>query len=330
MLRLPLDRLPEAAHARHGALRDYFCDKDAIAIRRGDAWECALEWPDGLDRHVDPQLDAGLAWWGGNIKHREMVFARRRTGRLLTCLYDTWTLHSWSEWLMRAGGIPPRITILHIDDHRDLASPRLFATDAGMRDAITQKDVDLLAPVSIHDGITSGAIGMGSFMTPFLYTVPHVEVRHLCQPPKVRGTQDYRIARTTAPDTLIEPGRERIAIELSPKKSVATGPGCYRLTSDEGAWLSEISNGPVLLHIDMDFFNNRYDGDTDWQTRVDRLDPSGDDCNAKIDQVVHALRTSGIGNRIEDIVLCYPPGFFPAEMWAHADARLRPQLNQLL
>ncbi len=29
-------------------------------------------------------------------------------------------------------------------------------------------------------------------------------------------------------------------------------------------WSNDLGPGPILVHIDMDYFNNRYDGDSDW------------------------------------------------------------------
>ncbi|MBI3438210.1 MAG: hypothetical protein HY054_06100, partial [Proteobacteria bacterium] len=118
--------LSESFLERHAALRDYFCDKDAEAKGVADGWELSLGWPGGVERHVDPRLDEGLAWWGDGVRREAMALARRREGKVLRSLYDSWTLHSWSEWLARQSAPPSNLTILHVDDHEDLGSPRLF------------------------------------------------------------------------------------------------------------------------------------------------------------------------------------------------------------
>jgi hypothetical protein len=243
MLTVPLDRLPHASHDRHAALRDYFCDKDAIADRDGKNWSLTLRWPDGEARHVDPRLDEGLAWWGGATSRAMMGLARRRSDRILTTLYDTWNLQGWSEWLVRHGSTRD-ITVLHVDDHSDLAPPRLFLNDAGWLDAITGARVDFACPASVRAAIESGAIGMGSFLTPFLHAVRPVQVRHLRQPPRTHGTFEYTIHRTTVADTLLRPGAPRPAITLVPQVG-----GDYLLTSDVDHWLADIGDGPVLLSI---------------------------------------------------------------------------------
>lgn len=326
MLHLPPERLPVSAAERHAALRDYFCDKDADATRTSEGWSLSLRWPGDLERHVDPQLLEGLAWWNEGVKLESMALARRRSGRILTALYDTWTLHSWSEWLERRGGAS-EVIILHVDDHRDVAAPRLIADAAGFRDAITSQPVDLARPEQVRCAIESGAIGMGSFMTPFLHVAPQAEVRHLCQPPKARSTTDYRIVLGHEADTLLQPGEARPSVDLR-ECSDAIGPGMYRLTPSLEAWIEGAAK-PALLHIDMDYFCNRYDGDAMWSTRPNVLDPSLDQVVEKIDALIATLRLYARTAPIEDIVIAYSPGFFPAEFWREADARLRTGLEDL-
>ena len=327
-LRVPLERLPEDPAERHGALRDYFCDKDAEAVRRGDSWELRLAWPDGEERHVDPALETGLQLWGG-IGRGEMAMAQRRSGRVLRALYDTWTLHSWSEWVARARpGSGEPLTILHVDDHRDLASPRLFRRDGEWVDPIGGRPFDLESPDSVRSAVESGAVGMGSFLTPFLHWFPQADVRQLGQAPKIRETTDYVIGLGTEADDLLEPGAQRPAVKPV-KAETGTGPGKYRITDDLDRWVEDVRSGPILLHVDMDYFNNRYDGDGDWRQRPEVLDPGMDDVLRQVDRLTSVLRSAGLVSRIEDAVIAFSPGFFPAELWEAADRRLQDGLEEL-
>lgn len=326
---IPVDRLPAERHARHGRLRDYFCDKDATSTLVGDMWRLDLEWPAGIERHVDPGIAGELLAWDG-IGLGGMAMARRRSGRVLTALYDTWTLPSWSEWVARAVPAPDApITILHLDDHRDLGSPRLAAVDGSMRDLVTGEFFDIRDPASVLAACVSGAVGMGSFLTPFLGAFPNSDVRQLGQAPKITATTDYAVVRTTVEDDLLQPGAARPAVRLDPVPVGGTGLGRYRATADLADWLEGIGPGPVLLHVDMDYFNNRYDGDGDWPDRVRRHDPPLDAVLARIDEVTAAMRSAGLLERIEEAVVAFSPGFFPAEMWQASELRLRKGLEEL-
>lgn len=324
MLTVPRDRLPKSLSERHAVLRDYFCDKDAIVQEKGSDWSLTLHWPDGDARHVDPRLLEGLAWWGDGISRPAMGLAHRRAGRILTALYDTWTLLGWSEWLSRHPDTRG-LTILHVDDHFDLAAPRLFFEGTSLRDAITGAAVDFTRPESVTAAIESGALGMGSFLTSFLHALEPATIRHLRQPPRTTATSEFAIERTTVTDTLLRPGAARPAVVLNPRKG-----GNYLLTSDVDVWLTSLGSGPILLHVDMDYFNNRYDGDSDWAERQNSLDPPLDVQLRKIDELAGAISRAGIGSRIADVAIAYSPGFYPAEFWSTADKRLRTALEGLL
>lgn len=326
-LRVASDLLPDDAHARHGRLRTYFCDIDAQALPIEGGWQLDLAWPSDPERHVDIRIRDALSAWGG-LALDSMATARYRSGRVLTCLYDTWSLLTWCEWAARAKTLPTDpITILHLDDHRDLMSPRLAIEGDEIVDMITDDPFDVLDPASVLSACNSGAVGMGSFLTPFLLAFPNSDVRHLCQPPKIQGTQDWSFSAAVERDDLLRPGVARPSIAL--EAAHGTGPGRYRTTNDLEAWLADIDDGPILLHVDMDYFNNRYDGDGDWMDRIRVLDPPLGTVLQRIDEVCAAMRDRGLIERIEDAAVAFSPGFFPAEMWEAADARLRENLARL-
>lgn len=327
MLRVPRGRLPEDAHARHAVLRDYFCDRDARATSDGDGWQLDLFWSDEPERHVDPELGQQLGAW--NVGLGEMAQAVRRQGRMTTALYDTWTLVSWSRWIAAADvSADTPLTILHVDDHRDLMSPRLFQADDGWHDPITNSAFSVGDPASVLSALQSGSVGMGSFLTPVLHAFHRSEVRHLCQPPKASATQRFTITAGLEVDDLLEPGALRPAIRLK-ANTAARGPQSYLLTPDIDEWLANVGDGPILLHIDMDYFNNRFDGDGDWQEREPSLNPDRTAVMARIREVAKAISDHGLLPRIADGVVAYSPGFFPSEFWDEADAVLRDTLGEL-
>lgn len=326
-LRVRSDLLPKDPHARHARLRTYFCDKDAAAAHVDGEWQLELGWPSEVERHVDLQIKSHLISWEG-IGLAELATARRRSGRVLTSLYDTWTLLAWSEWVERVQPVHnERITILHIDDHRDLMSPRLAIEEGGLVDLITSKPFNIRNSNSVRAACESGAVGMGSFLTPFLFEFTHCDVRHLCQPPKIQGTFDWSYRAAAEKDDLLRCDADRPAISLV--ESPRSGPGHYRATNSLDDWLADIASGPILLHVDMDYFNNRYDGDGDWMDRMGRHDPSLEAVLAHIDEVSATMDRFGLIDRIENAAVAFSPGFFPSEMWYPAEMRLRENLKLL-
>lgn len=327
-LTIPLSRLSTDPLMRHAQLRDYFCDKDAVAAAHGAEWILSLQWSDDPYRYVDPRLDEGLAWWGGELKYWEMASARKRRGKVLLSLNDTWTLESWSEWLAQREDCQD-FTVLHVDDHKDLGAPRVFVDGDGWLDPIRGTAVDLTQPETVTNAIYSGALGMGSFLTPFLHCYPQTDVRHLCQGPKCTATTDSLIRLEVVKDSLLDPKALRPSVQLE-GCAKGTGKGRYRFTDNLDDWLEGVANSDttLLLHIDMDYFCNRYDGDSDHVEQPGPLNSSLPDILFCIDELTGALNNYGLTPRLADIVIAFSPGFFPAEFWADSCDRLLAGLGE--
>jgi len=337
-INIPMSRLSHSAHRRHAQLRNYFCDKDAIATLVGDLWELRLEWSNDPYRYVDPRLSEGLSWWSKDLRYEHIAISRKRMGRILLSLNDTWTLSSWCEWLSRRSGNCD-VIILHVDDHKDLDAPRIFLSSDGWVDPINKAAIDLADSGSVVSAIESGAISMGSFLTPFLHYVPHADVRHLCQGPKCTGTLDSNIKLETVPDSLLDfnavrPSVKLEATTLQKPDTKGVSRHRYRFTDNLDAWLEGLNkqindnDTALLLHIDMDYFCNRYDGDSDALEYPRPLNPPLFQILTQIDEFTEALRCRSLLKCFDDIVIALSPGFFPAEFWAPCCERLLEGLGE--
>lgn len=321
MISIPSERLPNDPAALDIALREYFAfDLHPEWRINGDVVEVELVAPPTVDFYIDPLIAEGLAWWSGEIGVTDIPAVRRELGAGLLFLNDAWTLLSWSRWLARRSdqGVDDEVTILHVDDHEDLMSPRLILDGDELINAITGERVDVAEPASVDAAIRTGSIGMGSFFVPFLRRVPTSHVRHLRgRGPSVDQTP---LTVTYQPDTLLRPGqlRPKVSRELAD----ASARGTYMRTTDPRSWANDGSDNPILLHIDMDYFNNRFDGDSDWGTDSKGHDPELDVVLGAIDEMFDALAESGALARVEDIAIGISPAFFPAELWSLAVGRV--------
>jgi hypothetical protein len=92
-------------------------------------------------------------------------------------------------------------------------------------------------------------------------------------------------------------------------------------------WATGIAEDlPILLHIDLDYFNNRYDCDTDWRERASLHDPDQAVVLTMVDEVFDALEATQTLDRIEDTAIAVSPGFFPSELWAPTIERISERL----
>jgi hypothetical protein len=86
----------------------------------------------------------------------------------------------------------------------------------------------------------------------------------------------------------------------------------------------------VLLHIDLDYFNNRYDASPDWRTRDDRHDPDEAEIMASVDALFEALVATGAAEKVVNIAVAISPRFFPAEYWCSTVGRVRDKINKCI
>jgi hypothetical protein len=321
MLYLPDYKLPKDEMERSKILQEYFTEQTVSSRLISDQWVIDLKFPDFIDFYIDPGLMDGLLWWGSDLKLSDIPFACRRERRYQISLNDSWTLFSWSQWLSKyveKNGPLHEVVILHVDDHDDLMSPRITFEDSVYRNLISSQELDLLKPSSVKQGISNGAIGIGSFIAPLVHKVPKVHIRHLCATKySVIRKGIYRLQAAYESEDFIVPTKNRLAVKLFPGSELAsTNQSNYRVTANLDEWLYDLPKDvPILLHIDMDYFNNRFNGDSDWELHENRHDPSENELLLNIDLMFDSLVRKKILEKICDTTIALSPRFFPAEFW---------------
>jgi hypothetical protein len=335
--------LPEGDQERGELLKKYFCELGASTVANGDHWDVKLFRPTDAEFYVDPNIAEGIEWWSRRFDQVDVTgipFALTQLPGWQLSLNDSWTLYSWSQWFQRRRGFvgPPEcVTVLHLDDHDDLMTPRVaIEPQSGFRDLISVAEIDLQNAASVAAAVTSGAIGIGSFMAPLLHGFPNVHVRHLCSTEYTAARKGpHTVTAVEVFDDLLSPGSARPGLRLSKLSDVAAASLSamshpYIVTDDLYSWLEDLPPGPVLLHIDMDYFNNRFNGDSDWVDEGPKYDPPLSQVLDRIDAVFGSLESSGIAQRVEDFAAALSPGFFPADLWEPSIERITSHVNNLV
>lgn len=320
--RVPVELLPSDDSQRCLVLEAYFRDLLPTASLKRDYWEILLERPNGAEVYVDPNLSVGLDWWG-DLQISEIHSAYKRRRGFLLSLHDCWSLLSWTEWMqkkIRQNGIAPtKVTVLHVDDHTDLMNPLLLDSGIHLEDMITSHFVRLDQSESVTSAIQSGAIGVGSFIAPFLHKFNDVTFLHLIQP-NAKHVSDVskNLHATHTADSLLRPNGQRPSLKLSDEAPMVGSDRClgrYIKGRSLVELLAHHGSGPILLHIDMDCFNNRFDGDSDWRQHKARHDPSTSEVLTAVESFFDCLASSAVASDVEDVAIGLSPGFFPAELW---------------
>lgn len=284
-----------------------------------------LYFPSTADFFIDPRLNEGLAsFCGDRPPLYQIPHMVKRDGNILETLNDNWTLWGWSQWYARnhmSLTDETTLTIVHFDDHTDFMSPRIHV-ESEMYDSLTGKPVNLLDPDSIASAIGSTGIGIGSFIAPFLWQlnskIKNIKILHVSQRYS-KELEFFKTALSLTESHFPQQNLQRLELNLVPIERLLGQNIEYVRTSDLNLLLPYISpRDRILVHFDLDCFNNRYDRDSDWEEKETIHNPSLEETSREISTVCRLLIESIDRERFEDISIAYCPGFFPAELWKTA------------
>jgi hypothetical protein len=320
IIKVPKDALPVNEIARNEFLDGYFTDQLPTATNKITHWEVRLERPSTPSGSYiyDSSMRKGLEWWAPGTRVRDIPVAKKILEGGIFALEDQWCPLSWSLFFERMGSIPQELVMLHIDDHQDMMAPRIGKQlNNRFVDYITGDHFSMLKPKTVESAILSGALGKGSILTPLIWQVDKIHVRHLTLRPSPYKT--YVLKKALQNDNVLGNSMQRVSVqcENTESNSLLTDSN-YIATPNVDDWLSLIpENVPILLHVDMDFFNNRFDGNSSWQETKERRVHDIDLGRQKeiLKEIFLGLRKKSLEKRIVDVSICLSPSFFPAEYW---------------
>lgn len=244
------------------------------------------------------------------------------------CLLESWIAYGWSKFMSETRYRPDNLTIIHLDDHTDLMSPQISVDNGRCIDMLTRNIVSFSDPESVKNAVQSGAITVGSMMTPLIHYIENVDVLHLMQ--QVESTSRY-INKSTDPDTILDPRQKRISINFT------DGPANKREKNNiylKTPHFSEIIQNinpetDIFLHIDMDYFNNRFNGSTDWVNYPLKHNLSIDEQKEAMGVFCRKISKAGVISRIKHVSIGVSPSFYPSEYWKEGMTCLLRELNSV-
>lgn len=283
-----------------------------------------LEYPHTLedlrDFYVDPMSDRALGTVFPGLTLEHIPFFWMMCGRYFESLNDNWTLFSWSHFISKnpeVMGNHKKIVIYHIDDHMDMMSPLVYEDEKGLKSVVGDEPILMEDPTTIERAIHLGCIPVGAFITVFLYYYKdvNIEVRHLTKRESLLNGKIEGIKYIKEPDTLF-PKRKRISAALCDRLD---HQHTYFSTDNFDEFIKTFdADCTNFLHIDLDYFNDRYDGDSNWRERPRIFDPPSEEVECDIRSTINSL------SRLEwsNISVAYSPAFFPSEFWGFTSKHL--------
>lgn len=317
-LRVRKSSLPESETERQCLVEEYFPEHLPTVTDKGDHFEIRLERPSSPygSYMLDSEIYEKLEWWKPETRIRDIPVEKKFLNRGIFAMEDQWSPLSWSMYFQKRGFILEELILLHVDDHKDMMSPRIGKNSEGQYlDFITKNYFSLLDPESVTSAILSGALGKGSILSPLIWQVEKIHVRHLTVRPDPYA---YSLERVYIPDAILGDSLLRISLEQKEieESDSLLNTSNYIATSNIDTWPNHLPDGvPIFLHIDMDFFNNRFDGNSAWQETGRCHDTSLEMQLNLVKKIFDVLKDKNLERRIADVSLCLSPSFFPAEFW---------------
>jgi hypothetical protein len=302
---------------------DYFPDHEIEITETPTHYHLELNRSDFL---YCENVEKGLRDFG--IDKNEVRYFHILGQKSFFCLLESWIPFGWSKFITETQYLPEKLSLIHLDDHTDLMSPKISITNNRWTDMLTRKSVSFSEPDSIRMAIESGAITVGSMMTPLIHHIRNVDVFHLMQNV---DTVVQCLEKDKHPDTLIDPSQKRISInflENSYNKSMKSN--IYLKTSHLSEIIKNIKpEAEIFLHIDMDYFNNRYNGSTDWANYSLKYNLSLDEQKIVMRIFCQKILDAGLVSRIKHVSIGVSPSFYPAEFWKEGTIFLLSELDSI-
>ena len=223
------------------------------------------------------------------------------------CLSENWLPYGWRA-ISGQDIISKNTAIIHIDDHSDLMKPFLSLESGTYKNLLSNQTADSLSLDFLENAINTGAITIGSMLTTIVFSLQRFNIYHL-----KRNVEEKRLGviKHSFSDSLIQ-NCERIGIDFINDCSNSM----YFLTSSINDIISNLNGEEqCILHIDMDYFNNRYNGSTSW--KIDNLgkDYSLDEQKNRIVEIAKGLQLINDKIPIKYVLIGISPSFYPSEYW---------------
>lgn len=314
--------LPEEFSEREELLFSYFqAFLPTSNLVNDKEWQVLLERPYSWDYYVDPLLEKNTDDYG--VSNASTVFKFNSVEEnYFLCFNDCWTYYSWSLWyrlFCLYNEKPKRLKIIHADAHTDFMTSLLFSdTKNNLCSYWNNNPISCSNPNTIRDSILNGSVHIGNFFAPFLFEMSkldiEVHVYHLVPKEVDIKIPDGPLYISKEKDSILCPGLSLLNIVSDTKVTREKECCFYKQVLD----ISEIElekDDVTLLHLDMDYFNNRFDGDSNWLSRESIYNPSLSIVKRKIKDLFAKLEAKLDGNSIENTTIAFSPGFFPSELW---------------
>lgn len=277
--------------------------------------------PDMSYHLADPRLGELLGRFEAGMSIAR-IGEYRTTRRLFDlCFEDSWTGFFAAAALQNVDQ-DDDVVVIHLDDHTDMMSTLLQIDGDALIDPASGAAFCPEIPADWEGSIRSGCIGIGSFVTALFYLDRDVHVRHLNNL-KTSTHEPCDVLPEACAYPLI-PSRKFAAIRKA-KEGSSGRLGTYLGGSDASLVLQSTPSGHIIVHIDLDYFINDFNGNVGSQPSASVADQR---CEAqrKIEHFFEVLSETVL--RVERWIIATSPGFCSVSHWGWLLTSLEEKISE--
>jgi hypothetical protein len=257
---------------------------------------------------ADPYLHDNVSSLPAPVMEGEYARFHARLPAYDLCMEDSWTGYFVSRCLTTRALLEP-LVFIHLDDHTDMMPTLLRLTADGLQDPSSCQPFDPTLPKDWSASIGSGSVGIGSFVTALYYLPQPVHVVHLNHVTN-HLHERYAIAPRAVTHPLL-PHVRFAGIEKRPQTSTDQ-LGTYVGGADVAHLLRSVPCGRLIVHVDLDYFINDYNGNPGSQPAL-----SVDELRENASELMSAFfgELASTGATVERWIIGASPGFCSARHW---------------
>ena len=253
---IPLAPLFLRTHGRQAteeAIRKVVC---SVAFDLSEAENAIrLLGPEMSYHCADPYLPETLGTFCAGMGVADVASFRSSQSEFDLCFEDSWT-GSFIARRMAEHRAAKEFVLIHLDDHTDMMSTLLSVSGQQLIDPTSGAVFDPGSRSSWQAAIGSGAVNIGNYITPFFYSGCKVHVRHVRD--AIAESEPMCVVRRSREYELI-PETQFAAIEMR-GLPCDEGAGTYWSGSNPETLLRTMPNAWTIIHIDLDYFINDFNG----------------------------------------------------------------------
>ncbi|MFC6670939.1 hypothetical protein [Marinobacterium aestuariivivens] len=223
------------------------------------AWDensCLLRilGPDTGYHAADPDLPGLLKTQDPPMDLNDLFHYRSRQEHYDLCFEDCWSGYFIADELAKS---KDDLVLIHLDDHTDMMPSFLLYTDEGLVNPASGRPFDPQRSEDWTNAINAGCVSIGDFITPLLYANRKLHVRHLNNV-SASSAQPRKLLRASC--FYPEIPEFRFASLKQEEGDLQHADGSYLAGTDPERVLANLPRGQIILHIDLDYFINDFNG----------------------------------------------------------------------